>query len=176
MSVTVVLESVLDMVSVLYRTEQEDEMHSSQCTDSSQADVTTWQLLNSCSIHLINLWHCTTFYTGNGKCHQTKPNHANVPNFRPTIPTCNDFHTAIINRNFYVCYCTFRLNSDSDFCQSSRIITQQEFWNSPLLLWLVSVSFLCALFICTSSTALRLCLLQCAPYRADLHNSGHSIQ
>jgi hypothetical protein len=139
MSVTVVLESVLDIVSVLYRTEQ-DMMHSLECTDSSQAEVTTWQLLNSCSIHLMNLWHCTTFYTGNGKCHQTKPNHANVPNVRPIIPTCNNFQTAIINMNFYVCYCTFQFNLDSDFCHLSRIITQQEFWNSPLLLWLVSVS------------------------------------
>jgi len=116
----------LDTVSVLYRTEQEDMMHSLQCTDSKQAEITTWQLLNSRSIHLMNLWHCT-FYTGNGKCHQTKPNHANVPNVRPIIPTCNNFQTAIINTSFCVCYCTFRLNSDFDFCQSSRIITQQEF-------------------------------------------------
>jgi hypothetical protein len=109
-------------------------MHSLQCTDSSQAEVTKWQLLNSCSIHLMNLWHCRTFYTGNGKCHQTNPN------VRPIIPTCNNFQTTIINMNFYVCYSIFRLNSDSDFCQSSRIVTQQEFWNSPLLLWLLSVS------------------------------------
>jgi hypothetical protein len=69
---------------------------------------------------------------------QTKPR--KCPNVRPIIPTSYNFQTARINMKFYV-YCrTFRLNSDSDFCRSSRIITQQEFWNSPLLLWFASVS------------------------------------
>jgi hypothetical protein len=113
-------------------------MHSLQCTESSQAEVTTWQLVNSCSIHLMNLWHCTAFCTGKGKCHQTRPR--KCLNVRPFIPTNHNFQTAIISMNFYVYCCKFRLNSDSDFRRSSRIITQLEFWNSPLLLWLASVS------------------------------------
>lgn len=100
--------------------------------------LTTWQLVHSCSIHLMNLWHCTAFYTGNGKCHQPKPR--KCPKRPSHYSDELQFQTAKININFYVYCCTFLLNSDSDFCQSSRFITQQEFWNSRLLLWLASVS------------------------------------